>query len=162
MTFISSHEVKKCIFHSCLRHSWNIHFVHFMRWNKSHIHDKHLNILYILVRQKMIYDHCSSLTFLTDQFLCAQVCFHLVLLTCSKTKISQLIFLFCCFISALLRSIMAPKSHAFSNFSWIQDISFYMLHRFYILHHQLIRMSDPPSWIFITEPCNYVTVWHNA
>ena len=26
MTFISSHEVKKCIFHSCLRHSWNIHF----------------------------------------------------------------------------------------------------------------------------------------
>ena len=26
MTFISSREVKKCIFHSCLRHSWNIHF----------------------------------------------------------------------------------------------------------------------------------------
>ena len=32
MTFISSREVKKCIFHECLRH----------------IHDKHLNILYIL------------------------------------------------------------------------------------------------------------------
>ena len=26
MTFISSREVKKCIFHSCFRHSWNIHF----------------------------------------------------------------------------------------------------------------------------------------
>ena len=26
MTFISSSEVKKCIFHSCLRHEWNIHF----------------------------------------------------------------------------------------------------------------------------------------
>ena len=26
MTFISSREVKKCIFHSCLRHSWNTHF----------------------------------------------------------------------------------------------------------------------------------------
>ena len=24
--FISSREVKKCIFHSCLRYSWNIHF----------------------------------------------------------------------------------------------------------------------------------------
>ena len=39
---------KKCIFHSCLRHSWNIHFFNFTRWNKSHIHSKHLNILYIL------------------------------------------------------------------------------------------------------------------
>ena len=47
MTFISSREVKKCIFHSCLRHSWNIHFFHFTRWNKSHIHSKHLNILFI-------------------------------------------------------------------------------------------------------------------
>ena len=26
MTFISSREVKKCIFHSCFRHSWNVHF----------------------------------------------------------------------------------------------------------------------------------------
>ena len=26
MTFISSREVKKCIFHLCLRHEWNIHF----------------------------------------------------------------------------------------------------------------------------------------
>ena len=47
MTFISSREVKKCILHSCLRHSWNIHFFHLTRWNKSHIHSKHLNILYI-------------------------------------------------------------------------------------------------------------------
>ena len=49
MTFISSSEVKKCIFHSCLRHSWNIHFFHFTRWNKSHIHSKHLNIFYMLL-----------------------------------------------------------------------------------------------------------------
>ena len=26
MTFISSSEVKKCIFHECRRHEWNIHF----------------------------------------------------------------------------------------------------------------------------------------
>ena len=26
MTFILSREVKKCLFHLCLRHSWNIHF----------------------------------------------------------------------------------------------------------------------------------------
>ena len=25
-------------------------FFHFTRWNKSHIHDKHLNILYLLHR----------------------------------------------------------------------------------------------------------------
>ena len=73
MTFISSSEVKKMyiswvpafgtheiyIFSSLdeikviftpniwIRHSWNIHFFHFTRWNKSHIHSKHLNILYI-------------------------------------------------------------------------------------------------------------------
>ena len=46
MTFISSSEVKKCIFHSCLWHSWNIHF--FTSLDEiSHIHSKHLNILYI-------------------------------------------------------------------------------------------------------------------
>ena len=27
MTFISSSEVKKCIFHECRRHEWNIHFL---------------------------------------------------------------------------------------------------------------------------------------
>ena len=47
MTFISSREVKKCIFHSCLRHSWNIHF--FTSLDEiSHIHDKHLNFLFII------------------------------------------------------------------------------------------------------------------
>ena len=39
MTFISSSEVKKCIFHEC-------HFFHFR--NKSHIHDKHLKFLFII------------------------------------------------------------------------------------------------------------------
>ena len=37
---------KKCIFHSCLRHSWNIHF--FTSLDEiSHINSKHLNILYV-------------------------------------------------------------------------------------------------------------------
>ena len=48
MTFISSSEVKKCIFHECRRHEWNTHFFHFTRWNKSHIHDKHLYLLFII------------------------------------------------------------------------------------------------------------------
>ena len=48
MTFISSREVIKCIFHSCLRHSWNIHF--FTSLDEiSHIHSKHLNILYLYI-----------------------------------------------------------------------------------------------------------------
>ena len=47
MTFISSSEVKKCIFHSALM---KYTFFHFTRWNKSHIHSKHLNILYIFLR----------------------------------------------------------------------------------------------------------------
>ena len=42
-------------------------------------------------------------------------CFHLVLLTCSKTKVSQLTFLFCYFISVLLRSNAAFQLHAFCN-----------------------------------------------
>ena len=39
MTFISSREVKKCIFHSCLRHSsalMKYTFFHFTQWNKSY------------------------------------------------------------------------------------------------------------------------------
>ena len=39
MTFISSREVKKCIFHECLFTS---------RDEISHIHDKHLNFLFII------------------------------------------------------------------------------------------------------------------
>ena len=37
------------------------------------------------------------------------------LLTCSKTKVSRLTFLFCCFISVLLKSIAALKFHTFCN-----------------------------------------------
>ena len=51
MTYFISWSEKKCIFHSCLRHSWNILFFHFTRWNKSHIHSKHLNILYLFLNQ---------------------------------------------------------------------------------------------------------------
>ena len=40
MTFISSREVKKCIFQYT--------FFHFTRGNKSHIHSKHLNFLFII------------------------------------------------------------------------------------------------------------------
>ena len=32
-------------------------------------------------------------------------------MTCSKTKVSRLTFLFCCFISVLLKSIAALKFH---------------------------------------------------
>ena len=44
-------------------------------------------------------------------------CFHLVFLTRSKTKVSQLTFLYCCFVSVLLdiRSIAALQFHAFCN-----------------------------------------------
>ena len=49
MTFISSSEVKKCIFHECRRKAlMKYTFFHFTRWNKSHIHDKHLNFLFII------------------------------------------------------------------------------------------------------------------
>ena len=54
MTFISSREVKKCIFHSCLRHSWNIHFFTFLD-EISHIHSKHLNILYVFLEKILMY-----------------------------------------------------------------------------------------------------------
>ena len=47
MTFISSSEVKKCIFHECRRHELNIHFFT-SRDEISHIHDKHLNFLFII------------------------------------------------------------------------------------------------------------------
>ena len=47
MAFISLVKWNICIFHSWLRHSWNINIFHFTWWNKSHIQQKHLNILYI-------------------------------------------------------------------------------------------------------------------
>ena len=37
---------KRYIFHEWRSHQWNMNF-HFTRWNKSHIYDKYLNILYI-------------------------------------------------------------------------------------------------------------------
>ena len=40
MSFISLVKWKICIFHSWLRHSWNINIFHFTRWNKSHIQQK--------------------------------------------------------------------------------------------------------------------------
>ena len=40
MSFISLVTWKICIFHSWLRHSWNINIFHFTRWNKSHIQQK--------------------------------------------------------------------------------------------------------------------------
>ena len=88
-------------------------------------------------------------------------CFHLVLLTCLKTKVSQLT-LFCLFISVLLRSNEALQSHAFCNYFMNTGYKFYTLHHFYIWHRQLIPMSNLPSWILVIEPCNYVTVWRNA
>ena len=32
----------------------------------------------------------------------------------------------------------------------------------YILHRQLIRTSNPLSWLLVVEPCNYVTMCRNA
>ena len=49
MSFISLVKWKICIFHSWLRHSWNINIFHFTRWNKFHIQQKNLNILYVLL-----------------------------------------------------------------------------------------------------------------
>ena len=48
---ISSSEVKKCIFHIYT-------FFHFTRWNKSHIHSKHLNILYLSISHRVVFCIC--------------------------------------------------------------------------------------------------------
>ena len=48
MTFISSREVKKMHISFVPSALMKYTFFHFTRWNKSHIHSKHLNILYIL------------------------------------------------------------------------------------------------------------------
>ena len=53
MTFISSHEVKKMYISFVPSALMKYTFFHFTRWNKSHIHSKHLNILYILYGQFM-------------------------------------------------------------------------------------------------------------
>ena len=64
----------------------------------------------------MIYEHCSSLTFFPDELLYRLYhsnTFVLLLisirylLTCSKTKVSRLVVLFCCFISVLLKSMFS-------------------------------------------------------
>ena len=49
MTFISSREVKKMYISFVPSALMKYTFFHFTRWNKSHIHSKHLNILYILL-----------------------------------------------------------------------------------------------------------------
>ena len=48
MTFISSREVKKMYISWVPSSLMKYTFFHFTRWNKGHIHSKHLNILYIL------------------------------------------------------------------------------------------------------------------
>ena len=47
MTFISSREVKKMYISFVPSALMKYTSFHFTRWNKSHIHSKHLNILYI-------------------------------------------------------------------------------------------------------------------
>ena len=48
MTFISSSEVKKMYISWVPKARMKYTFFHFTRWNKSHIHDKHLNFLFII------------------------------------------------------------------------------------------------------------------
>ena len=48
MTFIASREVKKMYISFVPLALMKYTFFHFTQWNKSHIHSKHLNILYIL------------------------------------------------------------------------------------------------------------------
>ena len=81
----------------------------------------------------------------------------------SKTKVSQLTYLFAVLYLSLLKSIAALKFHTFCNSFMTKDLNFYINTSFiYILHRQLIRISYPPFWIFVIEPCNYITAWCNA
>ena len=52
MTFISSREVKKMYISFVPLALMKYTFFHFTRWNKSHIHSKHLNILYIFQKRR--------------------------------------------------------------------------------------------------------------
>ena len=49
MTFISSREVKKIYISFVPSAPLKYTFFHLTRWNKSHIHSKYLNILYLLM-----------------------------------------------------------------------------------------------------------------
>ena len=77
--------------------------------------------------------HSNTFVLLTDHV-------HLICWHHQKQK-CRLTFLFCCFISALLRYIPASKFIRFAILSWTQDTSFFVLYRFNILHRQLIRIS---------------------
>ena len=67
MTFISASKLKKNVYFISGKaanqiydfftsrdewrsHEWNMYFFHLERWNKKHIHDKNLNILYLFGR----------------------------------------------------------------------------------------------------------------
>ena len=54
MTFISSREVEKMYISFVPSALMKYTFFHFTRWNKSHIHSKHLNILYVLNHDKRL------------------------------------------------------------------------------------------------------------
>ena len=60
MTFISSREVKKIYISFVPSALMKYTFFHFTRWNKSHIHSKHLNILYLLYTKTYIFTPLSS------------------------------------------------------------------------------------------------------
>ena len=51
MTLISSREVKNMYISFVPSALMKYTFFHFTRWNKSHIHSKHLNILYLLAEK---------------------------------------------------------------------------------------------------------------
>ena len=47
MTLIPSREVKKKMYSAFVASTLMKFFFHFTRWNKSHVHGKNLNILYL-------------------------------------------------------------------------------------------------------------------
>ena len=49
MTFVSSREVKKIVYFICgfMAYILEMYIFDFTRWNKSHIHNKNLNIFYL-------------------------------------------------------------------------------------------------------------------
>ena len=78
------------------------------------------NKLYYVLRQKMIYEHCSSLTFFylmssstgyTIQIHSFYFLFPLCSVDIFENKSKSVNILFCCFISVLLKSITALGFH---------------------------------------------------
>ena len=104
----------------------------------------------------MIYEHCSSLTFLPDEFLYRLYMyhsnirftswFHRVFIDMFENKSKPVNILILLFYIVL--SFLGPSRYSdfirFATLSWTQDTSFYILHRFYILNRQLIRISYSP------------------